>query len=122
MRILVTGASGFIGGVLCEKLLHRGHDVTPLVRRPGSEPGGTRPVPGDLSDAHGLRQSLASEPPECVIHLAAEIASQRSERTLRDGNVAGTQRLLEACLGLAERPRMVFSSTVVTGDAGGAVL
>ena len=104
MRILVTGASGFIGGVLCEKLLHRGHDVAALVRRPGSEPDGTRPVPGDLSDAHGLQQSLASDPPECVIHLAAEIASQRSTTKIATVNVAGTAHLLEACTAQADLP------------------
>jgi nucleoside-diphosphate-sugar epimerase len=122
MRVLVTGASGFIGGVLCEKLLHRGHDVAALVRRPGSEPRGTRPIAGDLSEADGLQPIVSNEPPECVIHLAAEIASQRSERKVREVNVVGTQRLLEACLSLAQPPRIVFSSTVVTGDAGGAVL
>ncbi len=102
MRVLVTGASGFIGGVLCEKLLHRGHDVAALVRRPGSQPPGTRPIASDLSDGQALEQGVLSESPECVIHLAAEIASQRSERKLREVNVAGTQRLLEACLGLAD--------------------
>jgi nucleoside-diphosphate-sugar epimerase len=127
MRVLVTGASGFIGGVLCEKLLHRGHEVCALVRRPGSEPPGTRAVAGDLRDATGLDETLVVERPDCVIHLAAEIASQRSERKLREINVVGTERLLEACLAVAGAeptagPRMVFSSTVVTGDARGALL
>ncbi|MGO9759715.1 MAG: NAD-dependent epimerase/dehydratase family protein [Solirubrobacteraceae bacterium] len=103
MRALVTGASGFIGGVLCGQLLERGHDVTALVRRAGSGPAGT----------HG------------------------SERKVREVNVAGTQRLLDACRGLADGggvgeaaadggavggPRIVFASTVVTGDARGALL
>ena len=38
MRVLVTGASGFIGGVACATLRERGHEVVALVRRPGSEP------------------------------------------------------------------------------------
>ena len=47
------------------------------------------------------------------MHLAAEIASQRSERKLREVNVAGTERLLAACLALADGdpaagPRVVF--------------
>jgi nucleoside-diphosphate-sugar epimerase len=127
MRVLVTGASGFIGGVLCEKLLHRGHEVDALVRRPGSGPPGTRALSGDLGDGERLAETLRNERPECVIHLAAEIASQRSERKIREVNVDGTRRLLDACLaaGGAEAvgwPRFVFSSTVVTGDAGGALL
>jgi nucleoside-diphosphate-sugar epimerase len=127
MRILVTGASGFIGAVLCSQLLERGHEVGALVRRPGSAPTGTRGLTGDLGDAPGLTRILTAERPDCVIHLAAEIASQRSERKIREVNVQGTARLLDACLAVAgptpaAGPRLVFSSTVVTGDARGALL
>jgi nucleoside-diphosphate-sugar epimerase len=127
MRILVTGASGFIGTVVCRQLLKRGHEVGALVRRPGSAPVGTRGLTGNLTDGRGLTQTLAAERPDCVIHLAAEIASQRSERKIREVNVQGTARLLDACLALAgptpaAGPRLVFSSTVVTGDAQGALL
>jgi nucleoside-diphosphate-sugar epimerase len=125
MRFLVTGASGFIGGVACRQLLERGHEVAALVRRAGSNPVGTTPVRGDLGPDGGLRQALEQTRPDCVIHLAAEIASQRSEQKVREVNVAGTQRLLDACLALgdpAAGPRFVFSSTVVTGDAHGDLL
>jgi len=127
MRALVTGASGFIGGVLCRELLEQGHEVVALVRRPGSEPAGTRGVRCELSDGPGLEAALASARPDCVFHLAAEIASQRSERKVREVNVAGTQRLIDACLTMAgsgpgSGPRIVFASTVVTGDAHGALL
>jgi nucleoside-diphosphate-sugar epimerase len=128
MRTLVTGASGFIGHALCARMLEQGHDVAVLVRREGSEPAGTRALAGDLSDGSRLRELLASERPECVVHLAAEIASQRSERKIREVNVDGTARLLDACLALAgdeqtaAGPRFVFASTVVTGDAHGALL
>lgn len=122
MRVLVTGASGFIGGATCRQLLERGHDVRSLVRRGGSEPAGTTPVRGSLTEDGGLGEALAQTQPDCVIHLAAEIASQRSERKVREVNVAGTQRLLAACTALDARPRFVFSSTVVTGDAHGELL
>ena len=46
MRILVTGASGFIGGVLCAGLRSRGHDVIALVRSAASEPPGIRSATG----------------------------------------------------------------------------
>jgi nucleoside-diphosphate-sugar epimerase len=127
MRILVTGASGFIGRALCAQLLAQGHDVAALVRREGSQPAGTRPLSGDLGDGARLRELLLGERPECVVHLAAEIASQRSERKLREVNVRGTAGLLDACTALAGAeagagPRFVFASTVVTGDAHGALL
>jgi nucleoside-diphosphate-sugar epimerase len=121
MRVLVTGASGFIGGVTCRVLLEQGHEVAALVRREGSAPAGTDAVPGHLGADGGLDQALSRAQPDCVIHLAAEIASQRSERKLREVNVAGTKRLLAACLA-AGRPRFVFSSTVVTGEANGELL
>ena len=127
MRVLVTGASGFIGTVLCGQLLERGHEVGALVRRPESAPDGTRGLVGDLRDGPGLTEVLSNERPDCVIHLAAEIASQRSKRKIREVNVLGTRRLLDACLASgaqtpAAGPRLVFSSTVVTGDAHGALL
>ena len=134
MRILITGASGFIGGMLAADLRERGHEVLSLVRRPGSEPPGTRPVAGDLQDGDGLRRAVADARPDAVVHLAAEIASQRDSRRVHEINVGGTERLLAACReagggdgsggagGGAGGPRIVFSSTVVTGEADGALL
>jgi nucleoside-diphosphate-sugar epimerase len=61
------------------------------------------------------------------MHLAAEIASQRSARKVHEVNVLGTEHLRDACLAVggadpAAGPRVVFCSTVVTGDPRGAVL
>ncbi len=127
MRTLVTGASGFIGGVVCRRLLEQGHEVAALVRRDGSHPAGTLALLADLGDADALSAALADARPDCVIHLAAEIASQRDERKVREANVEGTRRLLQACVAgsagqPASGPRVVFCSTVVTGDAHGRLL
>ncbi len=127
MRTLVTGASGFIGQALCAQLVEHGHQVSALVRRPGSEPPGTRAVGGELTDDDSLSAAIAAERPECVVHLAAEIASQRNEAKVASVNIVGTTRLLEACRALngsgpTGGPRIVFASTVVTGDAHGALL
>jgi len=127
MRTFVTGASGFIGQVLCAQLVEHGHEVSALVRRPGSEPPGTRAVLGDLGDGDSLSEAIAAERPQCVLHLAAEIASQRDVGKVAAVNVVGTTRLLEACTALngsepSGGPRFVFASTVVTGDAHGELL
>jgi len=122
MRVLVTGASGFIGGPTCAALAERGHDVIALVRRPGSEPAGTRTVAGDLTDEASLIGAFREAAPDAVVHLAAENGAQRSESKLRAANVAGLEHLIAACRACDPPPRVVFVSTVVTGDAHGALL
>jgi nucleoside-diphosphate-sugar epimerase len=119
--MLVTGASGFLGEVVCAELLARGHLVAALVRRPGSEPPGTIPVAGDLTDGAATAAAVRSAAPDCVIHLAAEIGTQRDSRKIDELNVRGMRRLVDGCEAAGVR-RMVFSSTVVTGDAHGAML
>ena len=92
-----------------------------LVRRPGSEPAGTTAVAGDLTDADALSAAVREAAPEGVVHLAAEIATQRDAARVREVNVEGMRRLLDAC-GAAGAPKVVFTSTVVTGEANGALL
>jgi len=121
MRALVSGASGFLGGALCTQLLARGDDVTALVRREGSAPAAAHTVVADLGAAEALRSAVAAVQPDVVFHLAAEIASQRSEQRILEVNVDGTRRMVQACLA-AGSPKLVFTSTVVTGEARGALL
>jgi nucleoside-diphosphate-sugar epimerase len=125
MKALVTGASGFVGDVVCAQLREAGHEVVALVRREGSQPTGTTPARGDLTDASSLGQALDDHAPDVVFHLAAELASARNDARVREVNVEGTRRLIDAALpenGDRPAPKIVFASTVVTGDAGGRVL
>jgi nucleoside-diphosphate-sugar epimerase len=121
VRVLVTGASGFVGHAACRELAERDHDVLALVRRPGSEPEETTAVMGDLTAPIHLGDSLAEHSPDCVLHLAAEIASQRDAEKIHEVNVEGTRRLVEAAQAAGVK-RFVFASTVVTGEADGRVL
>ena len=120
MRVLVTGASGFLGAAVCDALREGGHETFALVRTPGTEPGGTTALRGDLMDQRALGEAVERAAPECVIHLAAEIATQRDPDRIDLVNIEGTKRLLATCA--PAKPRFVFASTVVTGEAGGAVL
>jgi nucleoside-diphosphate-sugar epimerase len=125
MKALVTGASGFVGGVVCAQLREGGHEVVALVRREGSEPAGTTPARGDLTDASSLGRTLDDHAPDVVFHLAAALASERDDARVRDVNLEGTRRLIDAAIpenGDRVAPKIVFASTVVTGDAGGRVL
>jgi nucleoside-diphosphate-sugar epimerase len=121
VRLLVTGASGFLGKAVCGELLGRDHEVHALVRREGSEPLGTVAVAGDLTDAGALARAVESAAPDCVVHLAAEIASQRDPAKIHEVNVEGTRALIAGCEAGGVR-RIVFTSTVVTGDAKGTLL
>src|SRR3954468_15947028 len=94
MRVLVTGASGFVGRAVCAELNARGHETFGLVRRPGSEPPGTTAIRGDIAGQEPLDFTEAQ--PDAVIHLAAEIASQRSEAKINATNVDGTRQLVDA--------------------------
>lgn len=63
---LVVGASGIVGNAVAERLLEEGWTVHGLSRRPGSGPGGIRPVAADLRDAAGTAAALSGLRPEAV--------------------------------------------------------
>ena len=115
-RVLVTGATGFLGAHVSQALLGRGLAVRALTRS-GSPPApaGTEPAPvGALNDSAGLRRAL--EGVTSVIHLAAYVHRQRvphDEDAYREVNVDGTVALLDASVAAGIRD-FVFVSTVKT--------
>ncbi|MGY1856472.1 NAD(P)H-binding protein [Modestobacter sp. SYSU DS0290] len=59
MRVLVSGASGFVGGRLCVALEEAGHEVRAMTRHPDTYTGAGAPVAGDVGDEASLRAALA---------------------------------------------------------------
>lgn len=115
MRVLVTGASGFIGGYVCRELSDAGHDVTAAVRRPGSAPGGMREVVvGDLGPVTDW--ATAVERQDAVVHLAARVHVMKETADdpvgeFRTANVDGTLRLARQAAD-AGVGRFVFMSSI----------
>ena len=117
MRILVTGAAGFIGSVVTEQLLDEGHDVVALDSLKHGHAAAVLPnvelLEVDLLDAARLKDVVASSRVEAVIHLAAEALIDESVRDpglFFRVNTVGSLNLVEAMLASGVK-RLIFSST-----------
>ena len=130
MKVLVTGADGFVGQWLVHALLRGGHAVTGAVRDGRAMPGRLTPVelaavkwiPLDLQD-HDSVDQVAREPVDGVIHLAAVASSVEAGRDVAHAwavNAAGTARLVESLAGGAGSRRVVVVSTGEVYGAGEA--
>jgi nucleoside-diphosphate-sugar epimerase len=118
-RILVTGATGFTGGHVCERLAEEGYAVRALVRDPARAEWlrdlGVELVRGDLCERASLDRAV--EGVETVYHIGALYRPGGASRAdMHAANVTGTQSLLEASIQAGVR-RFVHCSTVgVHGD------
>ncbi len=93
---LVTGATGFIGRHLVERLVAEGRPVRCLVRRPraaGELPDAIEQAQGDLESGAGLAEALRDV--DTVIHLAG-VTKARTAPDFERGNVTATANLLRA--------------------------
>ena len=112
MKLVVTGASGFIGRAVVEAAMRRGHRVVALLRSDRvAFPGAVEVVHADLAEAHGLESALAGA--EAVIHCAASMGTDPREQQ-RD-TVIATKNLLEA-LERAGVRRIVLASSLAVYD------
>jgi nucleoside-diphosphate-sugar epimerase len=112
-RVLVTGASGFIGTKLTERLVARGDDVTCLVRSSSKrellEPLGVRFALGDVRDADAVRAAVRGS--EIVYHLAGLVTAIRAA-DLMEVNAAAFRNVLSACAESAPPPALVYVSSL----------
>lgn len=96
---LVTGATGFIGSHLCNRLVQMGCEVHGVSRKAENRQAGVRYWLGDIVDFETVRNIVGTVKPEYVFHLAAEVTGERSLQvvlpTLRS-NLTGTVNLLTA--------------------------
>ncbi|NBR27221.1 MAG: SDR family NAD(P)-dependent oxidoreductase [Betaproteobacteria bacterium] len=130
MKILITGADGFIGSHLTEALVRTGYDVRAFVLynsfnswgwldHCGTDvKGGFEVFAGDIRDPHGVRTAMMQC--DAVLHLAALIAipySYHSPDTYIDTNVKGTLNVVQAARDLGVSRVIHTSTSEVYGTA-----
>ncbi|MEW6408929.1 MAG: complex I NDUFA9 subunit family protein [Nitrospirota bacterium] len=94
--ILVTGATGFVGGHLIKRLIAEGYKIRCLVRDPSKASmiisAGAEPVTGDISEPESLKEAVSGV--EKVIHLVG-IIQEGKGFTFKSVHVDGTKNLIE---------------------------
>ena len=94
-KVLITGASGFIGGRLLDALLESGSDVVAVRRSESPQSDRGRSVTADYASIAELEQLMEAEKPDYVLHVAG-VTKGRSYEDFWRGNVMPTCNLLSA--------------------------
>ncbi|MCB9455612.1 MAG: NAD-dependent epimerase/dehydratase family protein [Anaerolineaceae bacterium] len=114
MKYFVTGATGFIGGYLAQRLIRDGHEVVALVRTPAKAQAladtGVIIAQGDITDKASMREPMTGV--DGVFHVAAWYKVGMKDSSMAQTiNVEGTRNVLELMKELGV-PKGVYTSTV----------
>ena len=112
VRVLVTGATGFLGVHTCRELLSRGHDVRAFGRDfSGFQVTGIEQICGDLRDAATVFRACSGM--DAVVHAGALSSPWGKLEEFMAVNVNGTRNVLEACVQSGVRRLLHISSPAV---------
>lgn len=120
MKVLITGANGFLGSWLTKSLVEQGHEVFCLVRKNSdlSELTGIQCqyLYGDVTNYDSLVQAFIGI--DTVFHLAGVIAYKKKDRQLMEMvNVQGTQNVINAMIASQVNKLVYLSSVVAIGSS-----
>ncbi|TFD64177.1 NAD-dependent epimerase/dehydratase family protein [Cryobacterium ruanii] len=123
MRVLVTGASGFLGRAVAARISTAGHEVRTFQRRPSGVPG--------VEDVHGSITTVADTPyvglayavsgMDAVVHLAAKVSLTGDPAEFEAVNVGGTGTVVQAAR-RAGVSRFVYVSSPSVAHAGRSIM
>jgi len=90
--VFVTGATGFIGTQLVEKLVEKNYNVTSLIRRGKTAHSKSKKIIADLTDS---KLNIPLEQTDCVFHLASHTPLEKNKKISEKVNLGGTKNLFE---------------------------
>jgi len=125
MKYFITGATGFVGGVLARKLREQGHEVRASVRNPDKakelQAVGVQLFKGDVTDKDSMREAMTGA--DGVYHVAGWYKIGAKDK--RDGvrvNIEGTRKVFELMQELKIPKGVYTSSLVVNSDTHGLLV
>ena len=117
MRVLVTGATGFLGRRLAATLVEQGHQIRVLVRNPGANGAGIEGAEVWRGDLRYPKTVIAAcEGMEVVQHAGALSSPWGPKSEFYETNVGGTQAILDGCQRNGVRRLIYVSSPSVVFD------
>lgn len=118
MKVLVTGASGFLGGAVAAEIVAAGHEVRTFQRR-ASGVIGVQDARGSLTSAADIAAAVSEM--DAVVHLAAKVSLAGDPAEFEAVNVGGTRNLLAAAAEAGIR-RFVYVSSPSVAHAGSSIM